>query len=308
MDRASGLLLRLADPVARVDLLDAQALLAVATVCYEIDPAAVVGATTAVYDRFDVAVPIMPEVVAAARLTRAGEPVPWEVSASVDGVVDPAPGADAVWAGSVVLRTAGGNGTIEGVATAEPDLDAAFAAALAGLPPTATPDEIRTALRQAAQGGAATPPLTDTELDALLAAVTPFDPDPRELGRAVGGRDLVSMRLRMSAPAAVAPVPPVTLPVVVAFLVADAATAPRQLLQATVLARRAARPYPVPPLPARSPARRADRCICWLLPAEAFDDDGWPGASTGTGAQQRAARLAAARSWLATQGVAVITT
>jgi hypothetical protein len=246
-------------------------------------------------------------VVAAARLSRAVEPVPWEVTASLDGLVPPTPGADAVWAGSVVVRAAGPGGTIEEVRTSEPDLDAAFAAALAGLPPTATPDEVRAALRQAAKAGFATP-LTDTELDALLAVVVPGVADPRALGRAAGGRELVEARLGMSEPPDQTTAPPVALPVVVAFLVADATAAPRQLLQSTALARRAARPYPVPAAPAGSPSRKVERCVCWVLPAAAFDDDGWPGAAGGDPAQRRAARLAAARAWLATQGVALVTT
>jgi hypothetical protein len=307
VDETSAMLLRLADPSVRGGLLDEEALLAVASVCYDIDASAVTGPTTAVYDRFDVAVPVTSEVVAAARLSKATEPVPWEITASLDGLVAPTPGADAVWAGSVVVRAAGGAGTIEEVKTSAPDLDAAFAAALAGLPPTATRQEVQAALRQAAKAGFATP-LTDTELDALLAVVAPGVADPRALGRAAGGRDLAETRLGISEPPDQSTAPPVALPVVVAFLVADAAAPPRQLLQSTAFARRAARPYPVPAAPAGSPSRKVERCVCWVLPAAAFEDDGWPGGAGGSPAQQRAARLAAARAWLATQGVAVVTT
>ncbi len=308
MDAPSELMLRLADPAARASLLDEDALLSLATVCYEIDPATIVGPTTAIYDRIDVAVPIISQMSASARLMRAGDALPWDVTASWDGAPPPTPGADVIWAGRLVLRAAGGTGTIEQVTTAEPDLEAAFVAALAGLPPTATPEQVRAALRRAAEDTAATPPLTDTELDAVLAAVTPHAADPRQLGRAAGGRDLVGIRLTMSQPPAPADVAPVTLPVVVAFLVADASTPPRQLLQATALARRAAMPYSLAAAPAGSPNRRTDRCVCWVLPASAFDDDGWPGATGPDPEQQRTARLAAARTWLATQGVAIITT
>jgi hypothetical protein len=48
--------------------------------------------------------------------------------------------------------------------------------------------------------------------------------------------------------------------------------------------------------------------VCWVLPAATFDDPGWPGASGTDADTQRATRLAAARAWLATQGVAVVTT
>ena len=252
--------------------------------------------------------PVVPATAVAVRLSRAGDALPWDVTGSWDGPTLPAPGADLVWTGSVVLRTAGGEGTVESVASSEPDLDAAFAAALAGLPATATEEEIRATLRQAAENEAASPALTDTELDDVLAALTPGASDPRALGRSASARDLVGLKLGMSQPQDPAAAAPIVLPVVVAFLVADATASPRELLQATALARRAARGYPVPPPPSGAPARRADRCVCWVLPAAAFDDPGWPGGSGANADTQRTARHAAARAWLATQGVAVVTT
>jgi hypothetical protein len=53
---------------------------------------------------------------------------------------------------------------------------------------------------------------------------------------------------------------------------------------------------------------RFDRIVCWVLPEVAFDDAGWPGGGVGSAAQQRAQRLAAARLWLADQGIALVTT
>jgi hypothetical protein len=64
----------------------------------------------------------------------------------------------------------------------------------------------------------------------------------------------------------------------------------------------------LPEAPRDAPPRRVDRCVCWLLPATVFDDDGWPGGAGGTAETQRSSRLAAARGWLATGGIAVITT
>jgi hypothetical protein len=308
MDPSSALMLRLADPAARPGVLDEAALLTVISVCYDVDPATVTGPTTAVYDRVDVAVPVVPTTAVAIRITRAGDALPWDATGSWDGPGPPAPGADLVWVGSVVLRTAGGEGTVEDVVTSEPDLDAAFAAALAGLPGTATEEEIRAALRQAAENEAASPALTDTELDDVLAVLAPGTSGPRALSRSASGRDLVGLRLGMSPPPDPSTAQPIALPVVVAFVVADAAASPRELLLATALARRAARGYPVPAPPAGAPARRADRCVCWVLPATAFDDVGWPGGSGADATTQRAVRLAAARAWLATQGVAVVTT
>jgi hypothetical protein len=110
----------------------------------------------------------------------------------------------------------------------------------------------------------------------------------------------------MSAPPTSAPQTPVVLPVVVGFVVGAADAAPRDMLRAGVLARRAARAYPVSEPPKGSPARLFDRCLCWVLPATVFDDAGWPGGTSGNAAQKRAQRLAAARAWLAGQGIAVV--
>jgi hypothetical protein len=248
MDAADQALLRLADPAARAGLLDAAALLQIAVVSYVIDPATVTEPTTAVYDRLDLAVPAGSGGTAAARLMRAGDALPWDVSATWDDGRPPAFGADAVMVARLALRADRGGGTIAQVDTAV------------------------------------------------------VDPVP------AGGPAGLSLLLTMSAPPDPASTAPLVLPVVVAFLVADATTGPRDLLRATTAARRATIGVPLPEPPADAPPRRADRCVCWLLPAAAFDDDGWPGGAGTTPDQQRAARLTAARAWLATQGIAVVTT
>jgi hypothetical protein len=240
MDPADQVLLRLADPATRPSLLDADALLELAVTCYAVDPEAVTAPTTAVYDRFDLAVALSPESSLSARLMRAGDALPWDVSAAWDTGRPPTPGADAVMAGSLVVRTAGVVGLIETVDVVEVPVPADFSAA--------------------------------------------FD-----------------LSLQLSAPSNGGGDPPLVLPVVVAFLVDDG-TSPRRLLQATAAARRIARSYPSPSPPDDAPARRADRAVCWLLPAAAFEDDGWPGGPTAD------ARLAAARAWLGPQGIAVIVT
>jgi hypothetical protein len=246
MDVASEIVVRLADPVARASVLTADALLAIGTVAYELDPAVVTDPVTATFERFDLAVPLDSRVSAMAQFRRTGEPLPWEVAASWDTGQAPAVAADAVWAGGIVVRTAVLNGTIVDVVAGQSGVDGPVA------------------------------------LDATV-RMSPPDQD--------------------LAPA------PVLLPVVVAFLAADAAASPRELLRATPAARLGAARYTVTAVPAGVPARRFDRLVCWVVPDTTFDDPGWPGAESGTTPEQRRAdRLRAARSWLAGQGVAVITT
>lgn len=245
MDVASGIVLRLADPAARPAVLTADALLAIATVGYDLDAALVTEPATATFDRFDLAVPLGTRVTAMAQFRRTGEPVPWEVAASWDTGLVPPPAADAVWTGSVVVRQARVADTIVGVTADQAGLDEPVA-------------------------------LTAT----VLMSPPGQDPTPA----------------------------PLALPVVVAFLVADAPASPRELLRATQAARLAAARYAVADVPAGAPARRTERLVCWVVPETAFDDPGWPGADGGTPEGRRADRLAAARGWLAGHGVAVITT
>ncbi|MCR6485051.1 hypothetical protein M8542_19675 [Amycolatopsis sp. OK19-0408] len=246
MDVASEIVVRLADPAARASVLTAEALLAIAAVAYELDPAVVTDPVTATFDRVDLAVPLDSRVSAMAQFRRTGEPVPWEVAASWDTGLAPAAAADAVWTGAVVVRTAVLTDTIVAVTAGQSGVDSPVA------------------------------------LDATL---------------------------RMSPPEQDPPPAPVSLPVLVAFLAAGADTSPRDLLRATPAARLGAARYAVEPVPAGAPARRFDRLVCWALPGTTFDDPAWPGAQSDTTPEQRRAdRLRAARSWLAGQGVAVITT
>ena len=246
MDVASEIVLRLADPAARLSVLTADALLAIGAVAYELDPALVTEPVTATFDRFDLAVTLDPRAGAMAQFRRTGEPVPWEVAASWDTGQAPPAAADAVWTGAVVVRTAVLDDTVVDVTAGQSGIDSAVA------------------------------------IDATLRMSPPGrDPDPV----------------------------PVSLPVLVAFLAADAAVGPRELLRATPAARLGAARYPVAAVPHGGPARRLDRLVCWVVPDTTFDDPGWPGARNGTTPEQRRAdRLRAARSWLAGQGVAVITT
>ncbi|HEX3931747.1 MAG TPA: hypothetical protein VHW64_13660 [Nocardioides sp.] len=241
-------LIRVADPATRTGLLTAEGLLAVAAACYDIDLAQVVGEATAVFDRVDLAVTVSTAVSATGRAGRAMDAAPVEASLQVQGLVAPAPGADAVWLGSVVVRTAGPDGVITAV------------------------------------------DVTDLGRDARLA-------------------DDLGLELSLSAPVAVAvDSPPVALPVVVAFLVADVDTSPRALLQQSDAARRAAARYPSAPAPPGAPQRIRESCVCWLVPAAAFDDEGWPGGDAGPADQRRSDRTTAARGWLTGQGIALVTT
>jgi hypothetical protein len=140
-----------------------------------------------------------------------------------------------------------------------------------------------------------------------LGAITAAD--VTDQGRNGDGADRLGVAVTFAAPPVVDQNTTATiLPVIVAFIVADADASPRALLQQSESARRAALRYAVTAPPSGAPNVRFDRTVCWVLPETAFDDAGWPGGGAGDAAQQRAARLSAARLWLADQGIALVTT
>jgi hypothetical protein len=121
MDGVSEIVLRLADPAARGAVLTPDALLAVAGAGYDLDPSLVTEPATATFERFDLAVPLSPRAALLAQVRRTGEAIPWEVAGSWDLARPPVPGADAVWAGRIVVRTAVLDNTIVAVGTAAPE-------------------------------------------------------------------------------------------------------------------------------------------------------------------------------------------
>jgi hypothetical protein len=133
--------------------------------------------------------------------------------------------------------------------------------------------------------------------------------DVTDQGRTADGADHLGVAVAFSAPPAVDEhSPPTVLPVIVAFLVSNADTSPRALLQQSELARRAASRYAVTAPTKGAPDVRFDRVVCWVLPEVAFDDVGWPGGGAGSADQKRTNRISAARLWLADQGIALVTT
>lgn len=57
---------------------------------------------------------------------------------------------------------------------------------------------------------------------------------------------------------------------------------------------------------AASPRARRSPIIAWVVPAAVFDDEGWPGADTGTPAQKRAQRRQRAGAWLARERIGLV--
>ncbi|HEX7245263.1 MAG TPA: hypothetical protein VF245_06850 [Solirubrobacterales bacterium] len=101
---------------------------------------------------------------------------------------------------------------------------------------------------------------------------------------------------------------PRELPVAVALLIRDSAglSLAELLAGSHALSERLDRlPVERPADPALRP--RAGTVVAWLLPAETFDDPGWPGATEAMSATaKRDARRAAAGEWLADEGIGLV--
>src|SRR5262245_3215318 len=190
MDVVSEIVLRLADPAARPAVFTADALLAIATVAYDLDAGLVTEPATATFDRFDLAVPLDAHVSAMAQFRRTGEPVPWEVAASWDTGVVPPPAADAVWTGAVVVRQGTVDDTIVAVTATQAALSepVALTATLGMSPPGEDPPAA---------------PLALPVVVAFLAADTTTG--PRELLRATTAARLAAARYTVAAVPAGAP-------------------------------------------------------------------------------------------------------
>lgn len=115
-----------------------------------------------------------------------------------------------------------------------------------------------------------------------------------------------SMQVTFS-PAAAGPETPRTLPLAAVILIRGDGFAVGELLAASKVARAQAEDLglerPVEP----DVHRRRSVVAVWMVPAATFDDADWPGGNTGSAAQRRAARRTAAATWLAREGIALVT-
>jgi hypothetical protein len=97
------------------------------------------------------------------------------------------------------------------------------------------------------------------------------------------------------------------LPIAAALLIRDAdGLSIAQLLVDSKSVRERLRYYGIerpsdPELQAREPL-----LVIWLVPQSLFDDADWPGGASGTPAERRAGRRAAAGEWLAREGVGLV--
>jgi hypothetical protein len=213
---------------------------------------------------------------------------------------------DALWRGSLVVRTLLLRDHIEAVEVDLPslDVDPDIVADLGQLPtdPQQLEAERRSRVLERLRAGLDQPDaFGEDQLDRLLIGVG-----------AHGVGDLVehfrrqvqpgSAQVRFTAPAGGPPTAR-PLPFTGAVLVRDQGFSLAELLTASRLLRAQAEQLGLEAPPDPAVPRRQRIVVVWVVPGAVFDDDGWPGGDTGSPAEKRAARFRRAGQWLATEGI-----
>lgn len=301
MNFVDSVIVRLSDPSTRAALFDAVALAQLLDAQYQTDTLNVSGPYSPVFDRLELGVPVATPVAVRGDWNGPTPGTHVDLHLSVSGLSDTANRVDAFWSGRIVASAQVGGASVDRVGSSWPDpggIDAQIVAALGSLPsdPTALEAQRRTRYVTMLKAGMAQPDaLTDDVFDERLrgAGVDSVG----ALMAASGTKAIASLNVRFTA----APSTSVTtaFPVSFALLVRDAPSISDLLYESKSVRAlmstggKALVPDPTIPL-------RCTLGVAWVVPATLFDDTAWPGADN-------AARRAAAGTWLAAEGIGLVT-
>jgi hypothetical protein len=307
VDYVDFTLTRMADPATRASLFDEEALEQMAAAAYGEEAATLTGPYQPVFQEMEIGLSIP------SRSTIEG----WWNSGSahnegrfvIAGIGrDSMVRIDALWRGGIIARVTPATGRITEEVSEWPDpsrIDEEIIAALGGLPadPVALEKErrdrflarIRAALHQ-----------PDAFTDAI------FNDWLRRAG-AVSVSDLMTrfhgvistgtLRIRYSDPTA-APPSPRELPITAAVFLRDQPIALADIVSQSKLVREQLREAGVERARDADTSARAPILMVWMVPETVFDDNDWPGGTSGTPAERRLLRRRAAAAWLGPQGIA----
>jgi hypothetical protein len=307
VDYVDFTLIRIADPATRASLFDEETLEQMAVAAYGEEAATLTGPYQPVFQEMEIGLSIP------SRSTIEG----WwhsgathhEVRFVVAGIGrESSVRIDALWRGGIIARVTPPAGKIIQEISEWPDpsaIDAEIVAALGALPtdPVALEQErrdrfiarIRAALHQPE---ALTDPLFDDWLRQLGAASV-----GDLMTRFRGVVSIGTLRIRYSDPTA-APPSPRELPITAAVFLRDQPIALADIVSQSKLVREHLREAGVERARDADTSARAPILMVWMVPETVFDDDDWPGGTSGTPAERRLLRRRAAASWLGPQGIA----
>jgi hypothetical protein len=302
--------IRLADPSSRSSVFDAVALGQLVEAGYDAATLAVEGPFSPVFDEFRLGPPSRPAAHVDGAWSPIGSVERTEIQLRVPGLgLDGVGRVDAVWRGAIVARVVTAGGTVAGVAPAWPDpsgIDQEIVEESGTLPadPVALEAARRTHLLARIRAVAAQPDaVTEAALDAWLARLGVAGVGELLDGAPGGGAGGVVQVAFDPGPATSVPRP---LPLTALLLVRDAGFSVADLVAETNVLREVAATLGLErPADATLP-RRVPVLVVWVVPPEVFDDQGWPGGTSGTPEERRASRRAAAGTLLAREGIGLV--
>lgn len=300
-------LIQLADPATRASLFDGETLEQMAVAAYGEDAATLSGPFQPVFHEMEIGLSI-PSRSTVDGWWNAGT-TRYEGRFIIAGMGRDSPvRIDALWRGGIIARVTPATGKIIEEISEWPDpsgIDEEIIAALGGLPTNPITLErerrdrfltrIRTTLHQ-----------PDAFTDGI------FDDWLRRIG-AESVSDLMTrfrgvistgtLRIRYSDPTAPPPSPR-ELPITAAVLLRDQPISLAEILSHSKMVREHLREAGVERARDADMNVRAAILVVWMVPETIFDDDDWPGGTTGPVAEKRLLRRRAAAAWLGPQGIA----
>jgi hypothetical protein len=313
MDFVDSVILKLADPAERVALFDDDSLAALVEAAYDVDAMMAQAPYTPVFERVEIGASVSPVAVLDGYWSLQGAPQRTELRVRAEGFgSNNLLRIDALWQGSIVVRTVPPDSRIMAVNFdwTSLDVDPEIVAALGALPadPVVLETERRARLLARIRARLEQPDaFTEAHLAAWMSSVGATSAGNFiEHYRAVTQTGALS--LTFSPPPATPPTPK-SLPFMGAILVRDTGFSLAQLLMESKALREQLRGQGVEAPPMPNVRMRTGLVVVWIVRAEIFDDEAWPGAQPGmnTG-QRRAARRQRAAQWLAREGIGLAVT
>jgi hypothetical protein len=312
MNAVDATLVRLADPTTRESQFDQEALGQLVDAAYGTDFTGAQGPFTAVFDEFRVGVSAPRIGVIDGVWHKTGSTEQVEARFKAEGFGADGVRVDALWRGAVVARFRVGGEPVENASPRRVELegiDAEIIADLGALPtdPAALEAARRERLLERLKAAAPDPAaITLATVDRWLDGVGAGSA-AELLRRARSDLDALAVTVRFAEPTDL-PVAPRPLPVAAVLLVRAAGFSVADLLAESKQVAERLRPLGLEPSFDGAPRPRHPTLVVWVVPASTFDDNGWPGGTGTTPAQQRATRRAAAGRWLAAEGIGLVAT
>jgi hypothetical protein len=306
-------LVRLADEARRAALFDQAGLEQIARAGYDADTMLLGPPFSAVFDDVSVglSVPLRTRAEAMWAPSTGGDR--HEGRVTLLGLGSPsAVRVDALWTGGVVATAASPLSRITQVITAWPDssgIDADIIKAQGSLPtaPAALEAARRAQLLGRLRAGMLQPAvLSDAVFDRWLAQIGAHSVGDL-MARFTNQLSTGTLQVGFSAtPTATAPR---TLPISAAILVRDQPVEVAALLADSKLVADQLEDFGIERAQQSDAIRRHRLVVVWMIPEQTFDDAGWPGGETApTDAARRSARRQIAGTWLAREGIGLVTT